>query len=728
MENENYVAELSIEDIIRIFRKHIVIFILTVILVVAATFVYLMYTTPIYQSSTTLKVQPSSGSSIGDIFGAGLQTSRPQIATEIELIKSRRNLEEVIIRLNLLEEYKAGTENPDLININSVINSLNNMISVSSVRDTNIVRISVESINPKLAENIANELADVYNEFLKSLSQNEFTVRREFIQSQIPVLERELAIAQDELKKFKEKNNLFVLETEAKTLLEFISFYDQQINSKELQKAEIEASIKVLNNLFENESYKIVSNSQAISSNQIIQQLRTKLVDLQVEYAGLSSTMTSTDPKLINIRQQILQTEALIKEEIETLMFSGIESLNPNYSNLYMDLINEQTKLEIIKSSIESTQKLAQVYQSRLRELPALEQIMIDIQRNIKVKESLYILMLEKLEEIKIAEAGVLGTANVIDRAYTPNSPIKPNKKLTMAIGGVLGIFLGILLIFLIEMLDKKVKDEEEIKRITKGTPIIGRIPHLEIEKIYEKPELVVLNKPTSPGAESYKLLSTNINYINGTEEASCISVTSSGPGEGKTITSTNLAISYAQNGLKTLLIDADMRKPRLEKILMIERAKLGVVNHLIKDVPLEKIILTEQGGIENFDVLPVGVIPPNPTALLTSNKFKEMILSLKERYDKIIIDLPPMQAAADAMIVSKYTDGLLLVIRADKTHKTGLKLVIDNFVTSGTNLLGTVINDISEKTSNYYYYYYYYYQDTDKKGKKKKKKDNKRK
>ena len=727
MENENYVAELSIEDIIRIFRKHIVIFILTVILVVAATFVYLMYTTPIYQSSTTLKVQPSSGSSIGDIFGAGLQTSRPQIATEIELIKSRRNLEEVIIRLNLLEEYKAGTENPDLININSVINSLNNMISVSSVRDTNIVRISVESINPKLAENIANELADVYNEFLKSLSQNEFTVRREFIQSQIPVLERELAIAQDELKKFKEKNNLFVLETEAKTLLEFITFYDQQINSKELQKAEIEASIKVLNNLFENESYKIVSNSQAISSNQIIQQLRTKLVNLQVEYAGLSSTMTSTDPKLINIRQQILQTESLIKEEVELQVFSGIESLNPNYTNLYMELINEQTKLEIIKSSIESTQKLAQVYQIRLRELPALEQIMIDIQRNIKVKESLYILMLEKLEEIKIAEAGVLGTANVIDRAYTPNSPIKPNKKLTMAIGGVLGIFLGILLIFLIEMLDKKVKDEEEIKRITKGTPIIGRIPHLEIEKIYEKPELVVLNKPTSPGAESYKLLSTNINYINGTEEASCISVTSSGPGEGKTITSTNLAISYAQNGLKTLLIDADMRKPRLEKILMIERAKLGVVNHLIKDVPLEKIILTEQGGIENFDVLPVGVIPPNPTALLTSNKFKGMILNLKEKYDKIIIDLPPMQAAADAMIVSKYTDGLLLVIRADKTHKTGLKLVIDNFVTSGTNLLGTVINDISEKTSNYYYYYYYYYQDTDKKGKRRKKKENKR-
>jgi capsular exopolysaccharide synthesis family protein len=683
-----------------------------------------MYTTPIYQSSTTLKVQPSSGSSIGDIFGAGLQTSRPQIATEIELIKSRRNLEEVIIRLNLLEEYKAGTENPDLININSVINSLNNMISVSSVRDTNIVRISVESINPKLAENIANELADVYNEFLKSLSQNEFTVRREFIQSQIPVLERELAIAQDELKKFKEKNNLFVLETEAKTLLEFITFYDQQINSKELQKAEIEASIKVLNNLFENESYKIVSNSQAISSNQIIQQLRTKLVNLQVEYAGLSSTMTSTDPKLINIRQQILQTESLIKEEVELQVFSGIESLNPNYTNLYMELINEQTKLEIIKSSIESTQKLAQVYQIRLRELPALEQIMIDIQRNIKVKESLYILMLEKLEEIKIAEAGVLGTANVIDRAYTPNSPIKPNKKLTMAIGGVLGIFLGILLIFLIEMLDKKVKDEEEIKRITKGTPIIGRIPHLEIEKIYEKPELVVLNKPTSPGAESYKLLSTNINYINGTEEASCISVTSSGPGEGKTITSTNLAISYAQNGLKTLLIDADMRKPRLEKILMIERAKLGVVNHLIKDVPLEKIILTEQGGIENFDVLPVGVIPPNPTALLTSNKFKGMILNLKEKYDKIIIDLPPMQAAA---IVSKYTDGLLLVIRADKTHKTGLKLVIDNFVTSGTNLLGTVINDISEKTSNYYYYYYYYYQDTDKKGKRRKKKENKR-
>ena len=707
MENENYVAELSIEDIIRIFRKHIIVFILTVIMILVITFIYLMNSTPIYQSSTTLKVQSSSGSSIGDIFSVGMQTSRPQIATEIELIKSFKNLEKVVLNLDLISRYKENVENPDIVDVDYVVSRIEQMISVSSVRDTNIVRIAVESSDPLLAQNVANDLAEVYNQLLKSLSQNEFTARRKFIQNQIPVLERELHLAQNELRKFKEENSLYLIDKEIEKLIDSMVYYDQMITTKELEKSEVDSTIKVIRKLFENEDYKILASSQAITSNEIIQNLRKNLVNLQIEYAGLSETAASTDPRLINLRQQIMQTEKLIKIEIEKLMISDIESLNPNYMNLYMELINEQTKLEILSISIEALREIELIFKDRLSELPYLEQMMIDFNRNVKVKETLYILMLEKLEEVKIAEAGVVGTASVIDEARLPKSPVKPNKKLTMAIGGVLGIFLGTLVVFLLEMLDKKVKDEEEIKRLTKGLSILGRIPHFEVDKKFEQPELIALNIPISPTAEAYKLTSTNINFIN-SEEPKCISFTSCGPGEGKTLTSTNLAISYAQNGLKTLLIDSDMRKPRLEKILKIEKVKLGIANHLIKNISLDRVILKNQNNIENFDVLPVGVIPPNPTALITSNGFKEMIDSLKKGYDKIIIDLPPIQAAADAMIVSKYTDGLVLVVRADKTLKTGLKFVIDNLNTSGTKILGTIVNDISQKSANYYYYYYH--------------------
>jgi capsular exopolysaccharide synthesis family protein len=352
-----------------------------------------------------------------------------------------------------------------------------------------------------------------------------------------------------------------------------------------------------------------------------------------------------------------------------------------------------------------------------MSKLPLLEQKLLELERDIKVKESLYTLLLEKLEETKIAEAGVIGTANIIDKAIVPEKPVKPNKKLTLAIGGVLGIFLGILLVFVVEYADKSIKDEEEVKRIARGSVILGRVPRFELKKGQDKPELIVLNSPTSPQAESIKLVATNINYSI-TPEPKVIEITSPGPSEGKTLTAANLAISYAQNGIKTLLLDLDMRKPRVEKVLGLERFNIGIVNHILKDVPVERII---QNYMENLDVIPVGPIPPNPSSLLTSKKFVDLFNKLKEQYEKIIIDLPPVLSAADALIISKYTDGLVLVVRAGGTLKHSLKIALENIKTSSANLLGLVINDINEKSSNYYYYYYYYYEDGEKKKRRRK-------
>ena len=275
-----------------------------------------------------------------------------------------------------------------------------------------------------------------------------------------------------------------------------------------------------------------------------------------------------------------------------------------------------------------------------------------------------------------------------------------------------MGIFLGILLVFIFEYADKSIKDEEELKRIAKGKVILGRIPRFEVDEKELNPELVVLNKPTSPQSESIKLISTNINY-SATPEPKVLSITSPAPKEGKTVMAANLAISYAQNGRKTLLLDLDMRRPRVEKALGIEKLNVGVVNHILKDVPLENIT---QNYMENLDVIPVGPIPPNPTSLLTSKKFEQFMEKIKEKYEKIIIDLPPMLAAADSLIVSKHADGMILVVRAGKTHKHSLRVAIENIEASGVKLLGVVINDINEKSSNYYYYYYYYTLDGQKK------------
>lgn len=713
MDQEVYQDELTLEDIFHIFRKRFWVFFVTFILTVAFVVIYLIYATPIYEASATLKIEPQSQGSITDLFSSQITSSRPDISTEVELIKSRSNIETVVDELNLVSYFK--NTNPEITK-NDVISIVSKMISISPVKDTKIVKISVQSPDPILATSIANKLAQVYNELLKSLSKNEYTVKRQFIESQIPKLESELKEAEDNLRKFKEENNVFVLDEEAKNILSLMLNYDSQINSYLLQKQENKATIEALNEMLKKVDEKIVS-SETITTNPIVNQLKSQLVEYRIELAGLSNTYSENDPKIVELKQKISETEKILKDEVAKIVTSQVQSINPAYQELYTQLIESQYKAEVYDSIIESLKILRDTYQKKMSKLPLLEQKLLELERDIKVKESLYTLLLEKLEETKIAEAGVIGTANIIDKAIVPEKPVKPNKKLTLAIGGVLGIFLGILLVFVVEYADKSIKDEEEVKRIARGSVILGRVPRFELKKGQDKPELIVLNSPTSPQAESIKLVATNINYSI-TPEPKVIEITSPGPSEGKTLTAATLAISYAQNGIKTLLLDLDMRKPRVEKVLGLERFNIGIVNHILKDVPVERII---QNYMENLDVIPVGPIPPNPSSLLTSKKFVDLFNKLKEQYEKIIIDLPPVLAAADALIISKYTDGLVLVVRAGGTLKHSLKIALENIKTSSANLLGLVINDINEKSSNYYYYYYYYYEDGEKKKRRRK-------
>ncbi|WGS66040.1 GumC family protein [Marinitoga aeolica] len=718
MEPEIYEDELTLEDIMHIFKKRFWWFFLTVAVTVALTITYLFITTPIYEANVTLKIEPQQSSSISDLFTSQITSARPEISTEVELIKSRTNLEKVVDDLNLIEYFKNKSEDPKAeITKQDIVKTLSEMITVSPVKDTNIVKISVQSDNPELARNVANKLAEVYNEFLKTLSKNEYTVKREFIEQQIPKVESDLKAAEEKIRKFKEKNKVFLLDEEAKNILSFTLEYDRQINQYNLQLEETKSKVKAFNDLLKKVDEKIIS-SETISTNPLVSQLKSKLIDYKVELAGLLNVYPETDPKVKEIKDKIAETEKLLKDEVSKIITSQVQTINPAYQDIYLQLIESQYTTEVLKSTIDALTKLKSTYNEKFSKLPLLEQQLLELERDIKVKENLYTLLLEKLEETRIAEAGVVGTAKLIDSAITPNKPIKPNKKLTAAIGGVLGIFLGILVAFIVEYMDKSIKDEDEIKRMAKGHIVLGRIPTFEMKKEYEKPELIVLNEPVSPVSESIKLTLANINYST-TPAPEVIAITSAGPGEGKTITSANLAISYAQNGLKTLLIDIDMRKPRVEKALGLERYNIGVVNHILKDIPIERVT---QNYMENLDVIPVGPLPPNPTALLTSKKFGELIEQLRQKYDKIVIDLPPILAAADALIVAKHTDGLVLVVRAGKTQKHSLKVALENITTSDNKLLGIVIDDINEKNSGYYYYYYYY-QDGEKKKRSKKSK-----
>jgi capsular exopolysaccharide synthesis family protein len=329
-------------------------------------------------------------------------------------------------------------------------------------------------------------------------------------------------------------------------------------------------------------------------------------------------------------------------------------------------------------------------------------------------------LLLEKLEEAKIEEAAVVGNAAVVDSAIIPQLPVKPNKKLSLAIGGVLGIFLGMLTVFLMEYLDKTLKTEEEIERYGRHN-IIGRVPLIPEDEIGD--ELFVKRKPVSPQSEAIKLTSSNIEFIMHKEKV--IGITSVTPTEGKTFISVNLAYAFASKGKKVLLLDFDMRRPRIEKLLGLKNEKkygenLGVADILTGDISLDEVVINYD---DNIDVITHGNIPPNPTILLSSKKMDEVLGNIKELYDVVIVDTPPALVTSDVSLMGSILDGVVIVVKPGHAPRDGLQISVQNLANAGVNIYGFIVNGIEKHTSNYYYYYYYYY---DEKGKKKHRKKSK--
>lgn len=701
--------ELSLEDIIFMIKRRFWWGFFTVVFVVAATVAYLLIVIPQYTSSVTIKVNPTSqSSSVSNLFSGGLpgMGGSNDISTEIELIKSKTNLEAVIKELNLVDvlieedsEARQKYNQEQLVQI--AVNKLadGDYISVSPVKDTQIVEISVEIFSPELAKNIAATLAKVYNDQLKEYAQRELKVTREFLEKQIPLAERDLNESILAIRQYKEKTGIFNLSNQAQYLLNMFSKYDTQIDQYEMTVKTTENNIQTLKEKLKETNAEIIT-SETISINPLVQELRSKLTNAKIDLAALQEMYPSTDPRIVQKKKIIQETESELSDQVTEIVSSQQKIDNPLYSELVADITKKEISLLLAQANLEAVREARETYEKRLWELPKIEQDLVQLEREKRLNEELFTLLAKKLEETKIAEASVVGNSYIVDEAKIPLNPSSPNKKLTLAIGGVLGIFLGVLIIFIVEYADKTIRSEEEIERLVHNKiPILGRIPRF---KITEGKEMITHFDPTSPESESIKMAANNILYMR-PEKTQIMAVTSSGPGEGKTTFVGNMANILSQNGESVLVIDMDMRKPRIEKFFNIPQNKQGLVNYFANQENLDDLIVNVH---ERVDILPVGPIPPNPTALLASKKTDELFEIVKEKYDRIIIDTPPIMAAADVSIFAGKTDGIIMVTMLNKTMRPSFKIALNNLFNSKAVLLGFVVNGISNKNSNYYYYY----------------------
>ena len=427
---------------------------------------------------------------------------------------------------------------------------------------------------------------------------------------------------------------------------------------------------------------------------------------------------------------------------------SGAKGVGGYMSTRLVDL--ETKKGDLLKRYTEQhpeVQRLEQQIQnieSQMKQLPTEELEYARLNREVNINEELYTLLSKRYKEAQISEADRVQSAFVVTPATEPTSPTKPNKLTNITIGALLGIFLGLLFALIIENLDTSIGTIEDVEKFL-GIPVLGIIPHIEAEKkqkkffsrpqVHEKStdllrlKLIVNHSTKSPFVEAYHTLRTNLTFSLLKKTGNIIAFTSAGIGEGKTVTSSNFALAAAQSGIKTLLVEADLRRPILHRIFGLKRdpgftdcligtrkwqdVARGTTDFLMSELNMEKIL--QFPGIENLKVITSGPIPPNPVDLFNSPGLKVMLDEMARQYELVVLDCPPALLFADPLIVGTKTTGTILVYRAGNVPRGALKRAKEQLSNVKVPVIGVVLNDItsSEMEPHYGYYFSYKYYDT---------------
>lgn len=542
--------------------------------------------------------------------------------------------------------------------------------------NSNIINLSYSSNHPQKNVDFLNELIKSYaiNDLEKKNRISKKTM--DFIDNQLLVINDSLENTGSRLQNFRSKNKIIDLSTKA-----------QEINLKlidtETQRAQLQLKkqyyVQLKNYLKNNTDPKeIISPSSVGIDAPEITGLIAQLTLKTSEKSALSNSDKLNNPYIQKLNREIQHIYNNLNENLDFLIKSS--------DNLDSQLKNKQKEIEKLIS-----------------DLPQTERELFGIERVFKINDAIYTYLLQKRSEAQIALASNLPDMEVVEYA-TLNDTIqtKPNKKMNYTIFLLLGFALPLAFVIIKIQLDQKIYSKQDIEKITKH-PVIGTIPHSTKDSVK-----VIADYPKSSIAEAFRSLRTNLQFFTKNQNSQIILLTSSFSGEGKSYNALNLAYAYALFGKKTLLMGFDLRKPKLHNQLGLINEH-GLSTYLSNQSTLEEII--QNSGHQNLDVIVGGPIPPNPVELIASDKNKELITHLSQKYEYIIIDTPPVGIVTDAFLIMDLANTTLFVTRQEYTLKPILRAVLEEMDKNKIQNISILINDVSpEKSYGYGYGYKYGY------------------
>lgn len=592
------------------------------------------------------------------------------------------NLFSLFVRNNEDVPEKANDKNPSEV----IVKTISSGISVRPIKNSKIVEISYESTSPRLAATIANAAARAYMEQILEMKMNASRYTLQWMTKKAEEEKAKLERSEKALQEYMKKNDIVTLENRVTVIPQKLAELSTELVKAETKRKELEVLYRRVRKYRKHPEK--AETMPAIASDPTVQSLREQILKAEQNIMELSKKYGYKHPVM---KRAVSELEVLKERKTQEIQ-RVIDSIKNDYE---LALSKERD----LKALLARTKSEALDLNEKFIQYGILK-------REVETNRQLYDALMKKIKEQSVTEKIQPVNVWIVEKAEIPESPVKPRKALNLLLGIIVGLFGGIGIAFFIEYLDNTIKSPDDAEARL-GKPVLGVIPLLkEKGKTIED---IVLKEPRSSFAEDYKVLRTSLLLSSAEAPPKTVLITSTGPEEGKTVTAINLATAIAQSEYSVLLMDADLRKPRIHKIYSLRNDK-GLSTYLAGG---SDINIIREGPLPNLSVIPSGPIPPNPSELLGSKRMKELLETLRGSFDVIIIDSPPVLTVSDSLVMGKMTDGVLLVTRGGKTTYELSMRSIKSISDMKANLLGIVINAIDMKRGDYYYYRYYnYYSD----------------
>jgi capsular exopolysaccharide synthesis family protein len=744
--------DFQIADYERIFRKQYKIVLLTIALSLVFSVIFARSKPPLYRVTASVKVDRYN------VMGLGTESfmygSWDNIETQTSVISSYTVLIRAAKQLSLIDPSVEEDVYPSDERVLTVIEGLRGKISTTANSGTNIIRISAVSGVPKEARDIANAIAFAYKEYSLETKKLQASKTKRFVEEQLARCMSELAETEHEMKQFEESQKIPSVSANTSRIIGSATELDKQIKELDNAMAIIAMEQEKLRRTGASESAVKSEGDPAEtpekSPGKSAPVIYSPAVMDSTAGVGWVSQYTDNDPGLLQLNNRLIQyqlqksdqlayrtkdhpaiveTEKKIKETVEQII--GV------YNNKRVDLELKKKKLLQERDVVEG----------EMLRLPSNELEYARLVRKLKIKEELSAMLTTKLEEARIAEAGAVDDVSILSLALLPGQPFNKNLMQIASIGMLLGLLFGIIFAIIREMFDTSIGTIEDVERTLKLT-VLAVIPHIHIDEQRmrnEKAEkshahlrqyLVTHFIPKDPTAEAYRIMRTNIEYLSFDRSVKTILLTSATMQEGKSTTIANLSVAFAQQGKKVLLLECNLRRPSMQRIfgtipgpgtsdILVNKIDWRECVRSITDLALGHFSMEEilaMPGLDNFHIITYGHRPPNPTELISSQRMNTLLGELRQEFDIILVDAPPLLPVADSMVLSTKVDGVIMVYMVGKAPRNSLRLAKERLEAVQARILGLVLNDIRPETTGLTYQSYYMYAYSPGKEKQKKK------